>query len=91
MATKSASTGHPGEFIRQHVIPSGMSVTEAARRLGIGRPALSNLLNGKSSLSEDMAARLQKAFGADSQKLAQLDAEFVSARRGDGKSLVVPA
>ena len=53
-----------------------MSVTEAAKRLGVGRPALSNLVNGKSSLSPDMAVRLEKAFGADRQKLLDLQAEF---------------
>ena len=53
-----------------------MSVTDAAKRLGVGRPALSNLVNGKSSLSPDMAVRLEKAFGADRQKLLDLQAEF---------------
>ena len=33
---------HPGTFVRQKVIPSGMTVKEAAKRLGIGRQALSN-------------------------------------------------
>ncbi len=39
-----------------------MSVTKAAQLMGVGRPALSNLLNGNASLSEDMAMRLEKAF-----------------------------
>jgi len=46
-----------------------MSVTEAASRLGVGRPALSNLLNGKASLSSTMALRLERAFGADKDDL----------------------
>ena len=49
-----------------------MSVTEAARRLGVGRPALSNLLNGKAALSDDMAVRLQGTFGADRAELLEL-------------------
>ena len=53
-----------------------MSVTDAARQLGVGRPALSNLLNGNSSLSLDMAVKLDKAFGADRKKLLDLQAEF---------------
>ena len=53
-----------------------MSVTDAAKRLGVGRPALSNLLNGNSSLSPDMAVRLEKAFGANRQKLLDLQVEF---------------
>lgn len=53
-----------------------MSVTDAAKRLAVGRPALSNLLNGNSSLSPDMAVRLEKAFGVDRQKLLDLQTEF---------------
>lgn len=60
---------HPGAVVRERVIPQGMTVTEAARRLGVGRPALSNLLNGRSALSPDMAVRLEKAFGADRREL----------------------
>ena len=58
-----------GDFIRQRVIPQGMSVTDAAKQLGIGRPALSKLLNGRAALSPTMALRLEKAFGADRQDL----------------------
>ena len=53
-----------------------MSVTDAAKRLGVGRPALSNLLNGNSSLSPDMAVRLEKSFGIDRQKLLDIQAAF---------------
>lgn len=63
---------HPGAVVRERVIPRGMTVTEAARRLGVGRPALSNLLNGRSALSPDMAVRLEKAFGADRRELFDL-------------------
>ena len=56
---------HPGHFVRENVIPSGMTVKEAAKRLGIGRPALSNFFNGHSALSAKMAVRLEKAFGAE--------------------------
>lgn len=58
-----------------------MSVTEAARRLGVGRPALSNLLNGNASLSPEMAVRLKRAFGADRQELLTMQAEFDGASR----------
>lgn len=59
---------HPGVRIRADVIPRGMSVTKAARLMGVGRPALSNLLNGNASLSEDMAMRLEKAFKKRTRK-----------------------
>lgn len=47
----------------------------AAQRLGVGRPALSNLLNGKASLSSDMALRLERAFGADHDQLLALQGD----------------
>jgi hypothetical protein len=53
-----------------------MPVNEAAKLPGVGRPALSNLLNGNAALSPQMAARLKKAFGADQQKLLKLRGDF---------------
>ena len=76
MSEKLEKPVHPGTFIREHIIPAGMSVKEAAERLGVGRPALSNLLNGKSSLSPNMAVRLEKSFGIDRQKLLDIQAAF---------------
>ena len=74
-----------GQHIRDEVIPSGMSVKEAAARLGVGRPALSNLLNGKASLSPKMALRLERAFGADGDGdgLLELQASHDKALRRD--------
>jgi addiction module HigA family antidote len=63
-----------GAFIRKQVLPSGMAVTEAAKRLGVSRPALSNLLNGNAALSPEMAFKLETAFGADRQELLDLQA-----------------
>ena len=64
-----------------------MSVKDAARTLGVGRPALSNLLNGNAALSPEMALRLEKTFGADRQKLLDLQvrAGTVSETATDGK------
>lgn len=64
--------GAIGHFIRQQIIPTGMSVTEAARRLGVSRPALSKLLNGRVALSTAMALRLERTFGADRRQLLDL-------------------
>ena len=87
MKPKSATVG---QYIRNHVIPAGMSVTEAAARLGVGRPALSNLLNGRASLSPKMATRLQRAFGADREELLQLQAAEDGERiREDEKAVAV--
>jgi len=67
---------HPGLYIRQNIIPATMAVKDAAKLLGVGRPALSNLLNGNAALSPEMATRLEKAFGADPQKLLKLQADY---------------
>jgi addiction module HigA family antidote len=67
---------HPGEYIRAEVIPPGMSVKKAAEMLGIGRPALSNLLNGKAALSPEMALRLEKAFGVERDLLLEKQRTF---------------
>jgi len=40
---------HPGIYIKSNVIPKNMSVTKAAQLMGVGRPALSNLLKGTSN------------------------------------------
>ena len=76
MSQKSEKPAYPGAFIRERVIPFGMSVTDAAKKLGVGRPTLSNLLNGRSALSAEMAARLETAFGADRRELLDRQAAF---------------
>jgi addiction module HigA family antidote len=55
---------HPGEVIRELCLePMGLTVTDAAKGLGVSRKALSELLNGHSGISPEMAVRLHKAFG----------------------------
>ena len=90
MCEKLEKPVHPGTFIKEHVIPAGMSVTDAAKRLGVGRPALSNLLNGNSSLSPNMAVRLEKSFGVGRQKLLDIQAAFDRYdRQGQEKRIAV--
>src|SRR4051812_26573455 len=67
---------HPGVRIRAEVIPPGMSVTKAAQLMGVGRPALSNLLNGNASLSADMATRIEKAFKFPRDELLEMQARY---------------
>ncbi len=55
---------HPGEVVREFCIePLGLTVTDAAKGLGVSRKALSELLNGHSGISPEMAVRLSKGFG----------------------------
>ena len=56
---------HPGGIVRRQCLePLELSVTEAAKGLGVTRQALSDLLNERAGLSVDMAIRLSKAFGS---------------------------
>lgn len=55
---------HPGQLVKHECLePLGLSVTKGAEILGVTRPTLSNLINGKSGVSPEMAIRLSKAFG----------------------------
>ena len=76
MNRTSNNLTHPGTYVRQEVIPKGVTVTKAADLLGVGRPALSNLLNGKASISPEMALRLERTFGADHAELLDLQTRF---------------
>ena len=81
-----------GPFIREQVLPHRMSVTEAAKRLGVARSTLSRLLNGHASLSSEMALRLEQAFGEDHQKLLRVQSEAHRERRSEeAKSVAVHA
>lgn len=71
------SRPHPGDFIRTEIIqPAGLSVTAAATALGVSRPALSSLLNGKADLSGNMALHIEKAFGVNMDTLMRMQAAF---------------
>ena len=76
---------HPGKYIRENVIPDNISVTKAAEILGVGRPALSNLLNENAALSSEMAKRLELAFGVDAAELMKLQSEFQVKQHSAGR------
>ena len=64
---------HPGGFIKSEVVePLGLSVTDAARVLGVSRPALSALLHEHVRLSSEMAVRIEKAFGVSMATLLRM-------------------
>jgi addiction module HigA family antidote len=78
---------HPGEIIREEVLrPLGLTVTEAAKVLGVSRPTLSNLLNENAALTTDMALRIEKAFGPRMDHLMriQLAYDLAQARKREG-------
>jgi len=59
---------HPGEVLKELCLePLGLTVTEAAKGLGVSRKTLSTILNGKSGISPEMAVRLSIAFNTSSE------------------------
>ena len=84
---------HPGAFVKIEIVQAyGLSVTDAAKALGVTRPALSALLNGRSDLSADMAIRLEKAFGVSMETLMRMQNSFdiAEARRRSADIVVAP-
>lgn len=68
---------HPGLSVRHNCLePLGLSVTEAAKRLGVSRKQLSDVVNGRSGISPEMAIRLDKAFGGGAETWFRLQAAF---------------
>ena len=68
---------HPGLSIRHDCLePLGLSVTEAAKKLGVSRKQLSDVVNGHSGISPEMAIRLDKAFGGGADTWYRLQAAY---------------
>ena len=75
---------HPGAFIRRQCLkPLQLTVTEAAKGLGVSRNTLSMLLNGRLGISPEMAIRLSQAFGGspESWLLQQLQYDLWHAQQ----------
>lgn len=57
---------HPAEILREDILPTlGLTVTEAAKQLGVSRAALSRVLNEKAAISPEMALRIEAWLGVD--------------------------
>ena len=84
---------HPGDFIKYEVIePLELTVTAAARVLGVTRAALSSLLNERSRLSSEMALRIEKAFGVSMDTLMRMQSSYdiAQARKREAEIKVAP-
>ena len=82
------SPSHPGEIIREDCLkPLGLTVTAAAKGLGVTRKTLSDLLNGHSGVSPEMAIRLEKVgwSTADTWLRMQMTRNLWEARRHASK------
>ena len=68
---------HPGELVKDALIDGAhLTVTEAAKRLGITRPALSRLLNGRANISPEMAVRLAKLLSTTPDMWLNVQAQY---------------
>ena len=57
---------HPGETLREDVLPAlALTVTQAAKQLGVTREALSRVLNGRAAISSGMALRIEGWLGVE--------------------------
>ena len=68
MTAQMHNPPHPGEILRNLCLePLGLSVTDAAKALGVSRKTLSAVLNGRAGISPEMAVRLSIAFDTSSE------------------------
>lgn len=79
---------HPGRIVRQECIePLGLTVKEAAVRLGVTRQTLNNVVNERAAISPEMAIRLSKAFGSSPEVWLgmQMEYDLAQAEKNAGK------
>ena len=79
---------HPGRSIKQNCLePLGLSVTEAAKVLGVARHTFSRVLNGRAAISPEMAIRLEKAGWSNAEFWLRLQTAYdlAQAREGAGR------
>ena len=82
------SPSHPGDFIKTEIVEAfGLSVTAAAEALGVSRPTLSSLLNGKAGLSGDRSLRIEKAPRVKRYTLMRMQSayEIAQTRKREGR------
>ena len=75
--TRMHNPPHPGEVLRDGVFTgTGITVTDFARRIGVTRVTLSNVLKGKNGVSADMAVRLTAALGGSAESWLHMQAQY---------------
>ena len=67
---------HPGGVILNWILPEGMTITEAAKRLGVSRQSLDALVNKRRSVSPEMAKRLELTFGGTARTLLNMQTRY---------------
>jgi antitoxin HigA-1 len=89
------SPPHPGELVGDNLDELGISVTAAAKGLGITRQQLHNIIAGRSAIVPEMAVKLEKALGstADTWLRMQMNYDLAQIRKRGGINIkrFVPA
>ena len=68
---------HPGEVLRELCLePLGLTVTDAAKALGVSRKTLSMVINGRAGISPEMAVRLSVAFDTSAESWLNQQLQF---------------
>ncbi len=68
---------HPGLIIKELCLePLGLTVTDAAKALGVSRKTLSSIINGKAGISPEMAVRLSIAFNTSSESWMNQQSQY---------------
>lgn len=75
--TEQTAPTHPGQYLREEALkPRKLTVTDAAKLVGVGRQAFSAFLNSRTSVTPEMAARIEVAFEVPVQELLRMQAAF---------------
>ena len=72
--SKMHNPAHPGKILASYV--DGHTVGEVAKHLGVTRPALSRVLNGRAAISAEMALRIAKTFNTDPGQWVRMQANY---------------
>lgn len=77
MALELAHPVHPGEIVKEDVIPAfNISISDAASKLNVARPGFSNFLNGNRSLSTELALKIERVFNCSASLLLQMQSNY---------------
>ncbi len=80
---------HPGEIIREDILPSvGLSVTAAAKALGVSRQMLHGILSGRKPLSAVMCLRIARLFGGSPELWMRLQAAYDLKKSAQNKKVM---
>lgn len=68
---------HPGEVFKElWIAPLGMTITEAAERLGVARKTVSKIVNGRGTVTPEMALRFEIVFGSTAETWLNMQAAY---------------